>query len=67
MNTIRGIIGATRWLTTHPLNLITEVYIEMPGGHRSRVLENNGFPHILGRIFSYLEPLTVKDAALVSR
>ena len=34
---------------------------------RSLVLETDGFPHILGRILSFLDPLSVKRASLVSR
>ena len=34
---------------------------------RSQVLETNGFPHILGRILSSLNPDSVKIAARVSR
>ena len=34
---------------------------------RSLVLETDGFPHILGRILSFLDPLSVKRASQVSR
>ena len=34
---------------------------------RSLVLETDRFPHILGRILSFLDPLSVKRASLVSR
>ena len=34
---------------------------------KSLVLETDRFPHILGRIFSHLDPPSVKSADLVSR
>ena len=37
----------------------------MPG--RYQVLETNSVLHILGRILSYLDPRSVKEASLVSR
>ena len=44
---------------------VEEVEGEIPS--RSKVLETNSFPHILGRILAYLDPDSVKSASLVSR
>ena len=47
------------------MEVVEEVEQEMPS--RYQVLETNSVPHILGRIFSYLDPRSVKRASLVSR
>ena len=48
-------------------DVVEEVQVEEEMTSRYQVLETNKFPHILGKIFSDLNPLQVKEAALVSR
>ena len=46
---------------------VEEVQVEEDMASRSRVLETSSVPHIPERIFSYLDPRSVKEASLVSR
>ena len=48
-------------------DLVEPVEAEVMMASRSMVLETDGFPHILGRILALLDPVSVKNAALVSR
>ena len=45
----------------------TDIVEEVEKTSMSLVLETNRFPHIIGQILSYLDPLSVKRAAQVSR